>query len=64
MAVKTYPSTTCPKCGLTSYNLNDIKYRYCPTCDKHYEQGLEATMDALLKEGSSQRHQYRCLSIY
>lgn len=25
-------SITCPKCGRTSYNLNDVKQRYCGAC--------------------------------
>jgi hypothetical protein len=27
-----YPSITCPRCGLTSYNHNDIAQRYCAKC--------------------------------
>lgn len=26
------PSITCPKCGLTSYNPNDIEHGYCGFC--------------------------------
>lgn len=26
------PSITCPKCQMTSYNRNDIKYGYCGNC--------------------------------
>lgn len=25
-------SYTCPKCGRTSYNLNDVRQRYCGAC--------------------------------
>ena len=32
---KEYPSITCPKCGLTSYNANDIKHRFCGRCGYH-----------------------------
>jgi|tagenome__1003787_1003787.scaffolds.fasta_scaffold18881612_2 transposase len=28
----TRPSITCPLCGLTSYNFNDIAQRYCGHC--------------------------------
>ena len=26
------PSITCPKCGMTSYNPNDIREGYCGNC--------------------------------
>lgn len=26
------PSITCPRCGATSYNLNDVRERYCARC--------------------------------
>jgi len=32
-----HPSITCPKCGLTSYNLNDIKHRFCARCGFHQD---------------------------
>lgn len=25
-------SITCPECGMTSYNLNDIRFGYCGKC--------------------------------
>jgi RNase P subunit RPR2 len=28
------PSFTCRDCGFTSYNLNDVKHRYCGRCHK------------------------------
>ncbi len=28
-------SISCPKCGLTSYNLNDVRARYCAVCGFH-----------------------------
>lgn len=31
------PSITCPKCGWTSYNASDIKYRYCGNCHQYHE---------------------------
>lgn len=27
-------SYTCPKCGMTSYHPDDIKYEYCGNCHK------------------------------
>lgn len=30
------PSFTCPKCGLTSYNANDIEQKYCGKCHEHH----------------------------
>lgn len=26
------PAYTCPKCGMTSHNLNDVENRYCGNC--------------------------------
>ncbi len=31
-ATKPQPSITCPRCGMTSYNPNDIEQRYCGNC--------------------------------
>jgi hypothetical protein len=28
------PSFTCRDCGVTSYNRNDVKHRYCARCHK------------------------------
>lgn len=28
-----YPCVTCPKCGMVSYNENDIRYEYCGNCN-------------------------------
>src|SRR5262245_1802653 len=30
--VEQVPSTTCPRCGFTSYNPNDIREKYCVQC--------------------------------
>lgn len=30
-------SITCPKCRRTSYNLNDVKHRYCGYCHQFHE---------------------------
>lgn len=32
-----HPSITCPRCGRTSYNTNDIKERYCGYCHMWHE---------------------------
>jgi hypothetical protein len=32
MANTTQPSITCPVCGMTSYNPNDIREGYCGRC--------------------------------
>jgi hypothetical protein len=29
---------TCPKCGVTSYNPNDVKYRYCGNCHAFHDE--------------------------
>jgi ribosomal protein L37E len=31
------PSITCPRCGATSYNLNDVKHRYCGACHQFHD---------------------------
>jgi len=31
-------SITCPRCGMTSYNLNDIKQRYCGNCHRYHSE--------------------------
>lgn len=28
-----HPSITCPKCGVTSYNPNDIQHGFCGNCN-------------------------------
>ena len=30
------PSFTCPKCGRTSHNLNDVRERYCGACHEWF----------------------------
>lgn len=30
-------SITCMMCGLTSYNVNDVKFLYCGNCHKFHE---------------------------
>lgn len=30
-------SITCPKCGLRSFNVNDIIFRYCGNCHQFHE---------------------------
>lgn len=37
-----YPSITCPKCGRTSYNRNDIEQGYCGHC--HAFHGLPLSL--------------------
>jgi hypothetical protein len=47
------PSIVCPHCGKRSYNLNDIKYRYCGSCREFHETLVEMVdrhVDKLLKE--------------
>lgn len=34
---RTTESITCPKCGMTSYNPNDIKHRYCGNCNQFHD---------------------------
>lgn len=34
----TFPqSITCPACGMTSHNPNDVKEKYCGNCHKYYD---------------------------
>ena len=30
-------SITCPQCGLTSYNSNDVREQYCPNCHAFHD---------------------------
>lgn len=32
------PHVTCPECGKTSYNLNDVMQGYCGNCNKYTSQ--------------------------
>lgn len=32
------PSITCPTCRMTSYNPNDVRYRYCGNCHEFHDQ--------------------------
>jgi hypothetical protein len=32
------PSTCCPQCGKRSYNLNDVRERYCGACHMFHDQ--------------------------
>ena len=40
----TAPSITCPRCGWTSFNLNDIEQRYCGHCHTFHEDMEENPM--------------------
>lgn len=31
------PSITCPKCGRTSHNPNDVRERYCGNCHQYHD---------------------------
>lgn len=31
-------SITCLKCGMTSYSLDDVRYRYCGNCHIFHEE--------------------------
>lgn len=31
------PSITCPKCGRTSHNPNDVEQRYCGACHEYHD---------------------------
>lgn len=50
------PSITCTDCGMTSYNPNDIKHKYCGNCHKWHDdtterqQGLEETIEKQQQE--------------
>jgi hypothetical protein len=34
------PSITCPRCGKTSHNANDVEQRYCGNCHQFHETAL------------------------
>jgi protein-arginine kinase activator protein McsA len=54
--VTTAPSITCPRCGMTSYNPNDIRERYCGNCHAYHDdiamaqREVEALVRAFPKE--------------
>ena len=35
---QTLPSTTCPRCHMTSYNPGDIRGRYCGNCHEWHDR--------------------------
>lgn len=35
------PSITCPKCGRTSYHIDDIRHRYCGNCHEYHDALVE-----------------------
>ena len=42
VAAAALPSITCPRCGRTSYNRNDVRERYCGACHEFHETMPEA----------------------
>lgn len=32
-----YPSIKCPKCKMVSYNINDIKHKFCGNCHEYHD---------------------------
>jgi hypothetical protein len=48
-------SITCLDCGLTSWNENDVRERYCPVCRKFYDEGggVEAVSGAFRPESGA-----------
>jgi hypothetical protein len=61
------PSITCPRCGLTSHNPNDVANRYCGNCHVFLERPIPPAVKRLLDEvrnardyaGSYDRHHNR-----
>lgn len=37
------PSITCPQCGMTSHNPNDVRERYCGNCHQYHDTMTGAT---------------------
>jgi ribosomal protein L37E len=37
-ATGTLHAIHCNVCGKTSYNINDVKHRYCASCNRYHEQ--------------------------
>jgi protein-arginine kinase activator protein McsA len=33
-------SSTCPQCGMTSHNPNDVRERYCGNCHQYHDTML------------------------
>jgi hypothetical protein len=42
------PSITCPQCGATSYNLNDIEHRYCGRCHRFHDDPFDKILNDCL----------------
>jgi hypothetical protein len=40
--VRIIPMITCPVCGMTSYNPNDVQQRYCGNCHQFIDLLLAA----------------------
>lgn len=45
------PSYTCPRCGRTSYNPNDLAQRYCGACHA-FEKDAQEGLQRLLERGA------------
>lgn len=46
------PSITCPVCGRTSYNANDILHRYCGSCHQYHDlMAMQAELETAQQGG-------------
>lgn len=54
-----WPSITCPQCGMTSHNINDVRERYCGNCRMFHENMREDSrpipMDIAEYQGPTRR---------
>lgn len=49
------PSFTCPDCGATSYNPNDLRYRYCGRCHRSVDGRVQVRCILVFGSGPDAR---------
>jgi protein-arginine kinase activator protein McsA len=52
------PSFTCPSCGRVSYNLNDIRERYCGACHQWFDSVAIARLIEEVRNGNAETNGY------
>jgi hypothetical protein len=41
---------TCPRCGMTSYNTNDVRNSYCGNCHLFFDDGFQEPLTPRTRE--------------
>jgi len=62
-------SITCPKCGMVSYNQNDVENKYCGNCHQ-FHSDMQDEVDPVVmiytqftKSGKAEKHEIRASDI-